>query len=71
MNKVAVIGGGTMGNGIAHVFAASGFRVSLVDVKQDFLDNALSTISKNLDRLVKKETITELDKINTLNNLTT
>jgi len=71
INKVAVIGGGTMGNGIAHVFAASGFRVSLVDVKQDFLDNALSTISKNLDRLVKKETITELDKINTLNNLTT
>lgn len=70
IKKVAVIGGGTMGNGIAHVFAASGFRVSLVDIKQEFLDRAFSNIVKNLDRQVKKETITESDKINTLNNLT-
>lgn len=70
IKKVAVIGGGTMGNGIAHVFAASGFKVSLVDIKQEFLDRAFSNIVKNLDRQVKKETITESDKINTLNNLT-
>lgn len=55
--KVAVIGGGTMGNGIAHVFAQSGFDVTLIDVSKDVLDKALGTIEKNLDRQVKKEKI--------------
>ncbi len=59
---VAVLGAGTMGNGIAHVFALSGYPVFLVDVKQEFLDRALATISKNLDRQIKKEVITEADK---------
>lgn len=70
IKNVAVIGGGTMGNGIAHVFAANNFKVSLVDTKQEYLDKAISTITKNLDRQVKKEVITENDKNNTLNNLT-
>lgn len=69
IKNIAVIGGGTMGNGIAHVFAANNFQVSLVDVKQEYLDKAILTITKNLDRQVKKETITENDKLNTLNNL--
>jgi len=71
MNKVAVIGAGTMGNGIAHTFAQSGIKVNLVDVSQQALDKALATISKNLDRMVVKEKITEADKNNTLNNITT
>lgn len=57
--KITVIGAGTMGNGIAHVFALSGYDVYLVDVKQEFLDNGLSTVRKNLDRQAKKETITQ------------
>lgn len=69
IKNIAVIGGGTMGNGIAHVFAANNFQVSLVDVKQEYLDKAILTITKNLDRQVKKETITENDKLNALNNL--
>lgn len=60
-----------MGNGIAHVFAQNGYNVNLVDVSQDALDRALATIAKNLDRMVSKEKITESDKTNTLNNLTT
>ena len=61
-NKIAaVVGGGTMGNGIAHVFALSGFQVHLVDVKMEYLDRALATIRKNLERQVKKETISEAD----------
>ncbi len=61
-NKVAgVIGGGTMGNGIAHVFALFGFQVHLVDVKMEYLDRALGTIRKNLERQVKKEIISEAD----------
>jgi len=71
MNKVTVIGAGTMGNGIAHVFAQSGFHVHLVDVKQESLDKALATISKNLDRLVAKEKITEEVKQSTLKNIHT
>lgn len=71
MNNIAVIGAGTMGNGIAHVFAQSGYKVNLIDISQDSLDKALATISKNLDRMVAKEKITEDDKVNTLNNLTT
>ncbi|MEW6049902.1 MAG: 3-hydroxybutyryl-CoA dehydrogenase [Candidatus Zixiibacteriota bacterium] len=62
IRKVAVIGSGTMGNGIAQVFASTGYEVVLVDVKQDFLDRAFTTISKSLDRFIKKEAITESDK---------
>ena len=71
MNKVAVIGAGTMGNGIAHTFAQFGQQVSLIDISQDSLDKALSTIEKNLDRQVSKERITAEEKASTLNNLTT
>lgn len=71
LQQVTVIGAGTMGNGIAHVFAQTGFKVTLVDVQQAQLDKALQTISKNLDRQVSKGTITEADKAATLGNLTT
>jgi 3-hydroxybutyryl-CoA dehydrogenase len=71
MKNVAVIGAGTMGNGIAHVFAQFGYRVSLIDISQASLDKGMSTIAKNLDRQVAKEAITEADKQATLNNLTT
>ena len=70
MEKVAVIGAGTMGNGIAHTFAQSGFKVSLIDISQEALDKALATISKNLDRMVAKEKISEEDKNNTVANIT-
>lgn len=66
IKKVAVIGGGTMGNGIAHVFALSGFDVTLVETKQEFADRAMTTIDKNLNRMVKKEKITEAEKNATL-----
>ncbi|MBS1624661.1 MAG: 3-hydroxybutyryl-CoA dehydrogenase [Bacteroidetes bacterium] len=69
MNKVVVIGAGTMGNGIAHVFAMSGYSVKLVDVKQEALDKAITTITKNLDRMVSKGTIDEAKKAETLRNL--
>ncbi|MEX2347469.1 MAG: 3-hydroxybutyryl-CoA dehydrogenase [Balneolaceae bacterium] len=62
LKKVAVIGGGTMGNGITHVFAMSGFNVTLVETKQDFADRALDTIGNNLSRMVKKEKISEAEK---------
>ncbi|MFC1562332.1 3-hydroxyacyl-CoA dehydrogenase NAD-binding domain-containing protein, partial [candidate division KSB1 bacterium] len=55
---VSVIGAGTMGSGIAHVFALSGFNVCLVEVSEEFLEKALNTITKNLDRQIKKEIIT-------------
>ena len=71
MKKVAVIGAGTMGNGIAHTFAQCGFEVSLIDISQDSLDKGLQTIGKNLDRMVKKEKISEADKISTLSNIST
>ena len=71
MKNITVIGAGTMGNGIAHVFAQSGYHVNLVDVNQDALDRALATIEKNLDRLIKKERISEEDKSSTLSNLKT
>ncbi len=58
MKKISVIGSGTMGNGIAHVFAQTGYAVELIDIKQEFLDRALATIRKNLDRQVKKEIVT-------------
>jgi 3-hydroxybutyryl-CoA dehydrogenase len=59
MKKVAIIGAGTMGNGIAHVFAQAGFEVSLIDVSQDQLNKAIATITKNFDRQVAKGTATE------------
>ena len=71
MNKIAVIGAGTMGNGIAHVFAQNGYRVNLIDISQESLDKGIATISKNLDRLLAKEKITETVKENTLGNITT
>lgn len=71
MKTIAVIGAGTMGNGIAHVFAQNGFQVHLVDIAQASLDKGLATITKNLDRMLVKEAITEKDKENTLNNITT
>ena len=69
IKKVTVIGGGTMGNGIAHVFAQNEFNVSLVEIKQEFLDKAIATISKNLDRQIKKEIISESDKTKILSNI--
>ncbi len=71
MKNITVIGAGTMGNGIAHVFAQSGFNVSLVDVSQDSLDRGLATIAANLDRMLAKEKITAEDKASTLGNITT
>ena len=70
MKNVAVIGAGTMGNGIAHTFAQFGYKVSLIDLSQASLDKGLATIAKNLDRQVAKEAITEQDKANTLSNIT-
>ncbi len=71
MKNIAVIGAGTMGNGIAHTFAQFGYNVQLIDISQTALDRGLATITKNLDRMVAKEKITENDKNNTLNNITT
>ncbi|MFV0148758.1 3-hydroxybutyryl-CoA dehydrogenase [Empedobacter falsenii] len=71
MKNITVIGAGTMGNGIAHVFAQSGFAVNLVDVSKDSLDRGLKTIEGNLDRMIAKEKISEADKTATLNNITT
>src|ERR1043165_8704950 len=71
MKNIAVIGSGTMGNGIAHTFAQFGYNVALIDISQPDLDKALATISKNLDRIVAKGTITEADKASTLKNITT
>ena len=71
MNKIAVIGSGTMGNGIAHVFAQHGFKVSIIDISEDALKKAISTIDKNLSRQVEKGTITADEKQLTLSNLST
>jgi len=71
MENITVIGAGTMGNGIAHVFAQKGFKVTLVDVSEKALEKAIATITKNLDRMINKEKITVNDKENTLNNITT
>lgn len=71
MNKIAVIGSGTMGNGIAHVFAQHGFKVSIIDISEDALKKAISTIDKNLSRQVEKGTITADAKQLTLSNLST
>ena len=69
MKNIAVIGAGTMGNGIAHVFAQHGYQVNLIDVSADALDKALKTIEKNLDRMLSKEKITAETKEKTLSNL--
>jgi len=71
MKNVAVIGAGTMGNGIAHTFAQSGFKVQLIDISEASLKRGMDTIAKNLDRMVAKEKISEADKQSTLNNITT
>jgi 3-hydroxybutyryl-CoA dehydrogenase len=71
MKNITVIGSGTMGNGIAHVFAQHGYNVSLVDISQPALDKALATIAKNLDRQVAKGSLTESDKAATLANIRT
>ena len=71
MKHISVIGGGTMGNGIAHTFAQKGYQVSLIDIKQEFVDKALQTIEANLNRQVKKGTIDELAKDKTLSNIKT
>lgn len=71
MQNVAVIGAGTMGNGIAHTFAQFGYTVSLIDVSQASLDKGIATITKNLDRQVAKEVISEVDKTTTLANIKT
>ena len=71
MKNIAVIGAGTMGNGIAHTFAQFNYNVQLIDVSQVELDKGIATISKNLDRMVAKEKISEADKIKTLANITT
>jgi len=70
MKHITVIGAGTMGNGIAHVFAQNGFATTIVDISDVALDKALATIAKNLDRQVAKGSITEEVKAATLNNLT-
>jgi len=70
MKNIAVIGSGTMGNGIAHVFALKNYKVNLIDIRQEALDKALAVITKNLDRQVQKEIITEDGKKQALANLT-
>jgi len=71
MKNIAVIGAGTMGNGIAHTFAQFDYKVNLIDVSPTSLDKGVETITKNLDRMVSKETISEDDKNRTLKNITT
>ncbi len=71
MKIIAVIGAGTMGNGIAHTFAQSGFTVKLIDVSEKSLNKGMATIFANLDRMVAKGTITEEDKFKTLGNIIT
>ena len=70
MKNIAVIGAGTMGNGIAHVIAQNGYKTNLIDISQEALDKGLITIEKNLDRMVAKELITEKDKKSALGNIT-
>ena len=71
MKNIAVIGSGTMGNGIAHVFAQNGFNVNLIDINEQALEKALAVINKNLDRQVNKGRIDEAGKESTLANITT
>ena len=71
MKNITVIGAGTMGNGIAHVFAQKGFKVNLVDISEAALEKAMATITKNLNRQLAKERITEKEKSATLKNIST
>jgi 3-hydroxybutyryl-CoA dehydrogenase len=71
MKNIAVIGAGTMGNGIAHTFAQFEYKVQLIDISQSSLDKGMATITKNLDRMVAREKITEAQKEQTLSNITT
>ena len=71
MKNIAVIGAGTMGNGIAHTFAQSGFTVKLIDISEASLERGMKTIATNLDRMVAKGTITEEDKHKTIGNIIT
>ncbi len=71
MKNIAVIGAGTMGNGIAHTFAQFDFKVHLIDISQEYLNKGMATISKNLDRMVAKEKISEEDKASILSNIKT
>ncbi|MFT7442360.1 MAG: 3-hydroxybutyryl-CoA dehydrogenase [Maribacter sp.] len=71
MKNIAVIGAGTMGNGIAHTFAQFNYKVQLIDISEAALKKGMATITKNLDRMVAKEKISEADKVKTLGNITT
>lgn len=71
MKNITVIGAGTMGNGIAHVFAMNDYQVNLCDISEDALSKAMATIDKNLSRMLAKEKITEADKQSTLSNIET
>ena len=71
VKKVTIIGSGTMGNGIAQVFATNGIEVNLIDIKQEFLDRAIATLSNSMDRLIKKEKMTAADKETVLGRITT
>lgn len=71
INNIAVIGSGTMGNGIAHVMALNGFNVKLIDIKEEFLERGMKTIKGNLDRQLKKGAITEEQVNNTISNIST
>lgn len=71
MKNIAVIGAGTMGNGIAHTFAQSGYSVRLIDISEKSLDKGMATIAANLDRMVAKGSITEQDKAATIGNIIT
>jgi 3-hydroxybutyryl-CoA dehydrogenase len=70
-NKITVVGGGTMGNGIAHIFAQKGFHVNLVEMSEELVRKAITTIAGNLDHQVKKQTIDERSKIDTLARIST
>ncbi|WP_281540360.1 3-hydroxybutyryl-CoA dehydrogenase [Maribacter aestuarii] len=71
MKNITVIGSGTMGNGIAHVFAQNGYAVNLVDISKEALEKGIATITRNLDRMITKEHITESQKSSTLNHIKT
>ncbi len=71
ITTIAVIGAGTMGNGIAHVFAQNGYKVHLIDISQESVDKGTLTISNNLDRMLLKNVITKNEKISTLENIST
>ncbi len=71
MKNIAVIGAGTMGNGIAHTFAQFNYKVCLIDISEVSLEKGMATIARNLDRMVSKEKISEADKTQTLQNIST